>query len=410
MKITEVEPILLTVPSKWAYGTIPHSFTFVRVKTDSGLVGWGESYAGFYVPKVVPPLIEHFGQVVVGQNPMEINRLWQQMFVKAVRWGHVGTAITVLGAIEMALWDILGKALGVPVYQLLGGLAHDRMRCYASTSAPAYPFERTIEYARKLVEESGFTALKTSQGLLGQEPPVGIAPLVKLEREKIEALRKALGDEIDLMMDPAAPFSRAPWSGDVALQVVKALDDYNLLWVEQPVLQTNVDDYVRIRQQTRTPLAAGENGTTLHDFKPFFEKQALDIVQPDAAWCGGISECTKIVAAAEAHDMRVAPHCFSGAVGVAANYHVAFASRSSFIVELPTAANPLIGGLIEDTFRFDSGYLYPPTSPGLGVEVSEELIEQYPFVPQSGMSHARSPFPRPMVDGAPSHLDNAAGW
>ncbi len=399
MKIEKVEPILLTLPSKWAYGTLDHCFSFIRVTTDSGLVGYGETLLGYYTPDLVPTLVNHFRGVVEGQNPFEINRLWQDMHVKAVRWGHVGPAITVLGAIEIALWDILGKALQTPVYQLLGGLAHERMRCYGSAGGGlAYPIERSLDYFKKLTDQ-GFTAIKVGQGYFGQEPPTTISALVDLEREKIEAVRKALGDDIDLMMDPAAPFSRAPWSGDVALRVTQAIDPYHLLWMEQPVLQTNVDDYVRIRQICSTPLAAGENGTTLHDLKPFFEKRAIDVAQPDSIWCGGISECMKMVAAAEAHDMRVAPHCFSGAVGMAANYHVAFASRAIFIVEYPTASNPVMRNLLEQTFRFEDGYLYPPDTPGLGIEIPAELIEKYPLKAGSGRSHAKTPFPRPFPRG-----------
>ncbi len=398
MKITEVECILLTVPAKWAAGVRAQNFSLVRVKTDAGIVGWGETLAGYYVPEIVPALVAHYREVVLGRNPLEINRLWQEMFVKSVRWGHTGTAITVLGAIEMALWDILGRALGVPVSQLLGGAIHDRMRCYASTGAPAYPFQRTLDHAKELADQ-GFTALKTGQGLLGRPQPLAVAPFVEQERAKIAALRQALGADVDLMLDPATPFSRSPWPVDLALQIVKALDDFNLLWVEQPLLQTNVDDYVRLRQFVRTPLAAGENGTTLHDFKLFLEKRAIDVVQPDAAWCGGIGEMVRIIAAAEARDMRVAPHCFSSAVGLAANYHVAFATRSCFIVELPTSSNPMVRDLITSIFPYKNGYLSPSQAPGLGVEITDEMIARYPFVPGTGMSHARSPYPKPVPEG-----------
>lgn len=409
MRITNVETLLLTVPTRYTWGIRPHNFAIIRVMTDSGLVGLGETLLAYYVPELVPAQVNHFRDVVLGENPFEINRLWRKMFVKAMRWGYKGPAISVLGAIEIALWDILGKALEMPIYELLGGLAHDRLRCYASTGNPGFPLENTLARFRDLAD-AGFTALKTMHGYAGQPLPVGVASLVRQEREKVEAMRRALGDDVDLMMDPAMPFNRAPWSGDVALQVVKALDDYHLLWMEQPVPQTNVDDYVRIRRLTKTPLAAGENATTLHDLKPFFEKRAIDIVQPDSTWCGGIGECMKIVAAAEAHSMRVAPHCYSGAVGLAANYHVAFASRACFIVEFPTSPNPLINELTESLFKFRDGYLYPPAAPGLGIELNERLIEDYPFVAGSGLSHGRSPFPRPIPARWQSKSQDAISW
>ena len=145
MKITDVQTILLTVASKWLWGSRPRTFSFVRVSTDAGLTGLGETLLGFYVPELVSPLTEHFRNVIVGEDPRDIHRLWRKMFVKAMRWGHVGPPITVLGAIEVALWDILAKSLDVPVYQLLGGKAHQRLRCYASTGCPACsPLEKTL--------------------------------------------------------------------------------------------------------------------------------------------------------------------------------------------------------------------------------------------------------------------------
>jgi len=409
MKITDVETILLTVPSRWLWGSRPHTFSFIRVSTDAGLTGLGETLLGFYVPELVPPLVRHFRDVVVGEDPLEINRLWRKMFVKAMRWGHVGPPITVLGAIEIALWDILGKATGVPVYQLLGGKAHERLRCYASTGCPVWPLEKTLDHFSKLTQR-GYTALKTMHGYGSRPAPRALAALVRQERGKFAAIRKRLGDDVDLMLDPAAPFNRNPWSADTALQVIRGLEEFHLLWVEQPVLQTNVEDYVWIRRHTATPLAAGENGTTLHDFKPFFERHAIDICQPDTTWCGGIGECLRIVAAAEAHDMRVAPHCFSGAVGLAANHHVALASRSAFIVEFPTADNPIIGELLRPAFEFRDGWLCPTGAPGLGVELPDPVVRKYPFVPGSGLSHGNSPFPRPVPKGWGAPQGDVLSW
>lgn len=410
MKIIDVECILMTLPSKCVWGTRPHNFSFVRVTTDTEITGLGETLLGFYVPEMVPSMVKHFRDVVVGEDPWSIQRLWENMYVKALRWGHVGPAISVIGAIEIALWDILGKSLQIPVHQLLGGCVHDRLRCYASTGSPAWPMEKTLKRFEDLTSK-GFTALKTIHGYMGREEPVSVAGLVKQEINKFTALRNAFGNDIDFMIDPAAPFNRQPWSGDVALRVVKALDEFNLMWVEQPVRVDKINDYLNIRKHCTTPLAAGENATTLQDLKPFLETRALDIVQPDSIWCGGIGECVKMVAAAEAHDMRTAPHCFSGVVGLCANYHVAFASRSCFIVEFPVHETPVINRtLMESAFTFKDGYLYPAGGPGLGVELPEELIKEYPFVPGTGLSHARSPFPRPTPAGWQPHTDGRLSW
>ena len=399
MKITDVETILLTVPSKWEWGTRPSTHGFVRVKTDSGLTGLGEAYVAWYMPEVIPPMVQHFANVVIGRDPFEIHSRWREMFVKTMRWGHVGPSISALGAIDIALWDILGKSLGAPVYQLLGGLAHRRLRCYTSLGEPD-------EAAVAKLRAGGYTAVKIAHtGGMVQEGHLGLAALIKQETDKAAKIRQVLGDDIDLILDPALTFNRAPWSRDTALKVVQELEPYHLLWMEQPALQTNIEDYVWIRRHTSTPLAAGENGTTLHDYKPFFEKHAIDIVQPDASWCGGISECVKIHAAAEAHDMRTVTHSFSGAAGLAANYHVAFASRNCFMVRYPVREDPLAKGLVANAFTFKDGHIHPTGAPGLGVELPDELIEKYPFVPDSGIAHGRSPFPRPTPNWTPTKQD-----
>ncbi|MBH05392.1 MAG: hypothetical protein CMJ20_03640 [Phycisphaeraceae bacterium] len=402
MKIVNVEPILLTTYTKWQWGTRPCTYGFVRVTTDNGLVGFGETYVAWYAPEVIPPYVEHFGNVVVGEDPFQINRLWRMMHVKALRWSPLGVAVTVIGAIEMALWDILGKSLEVPVYQLLGGLAHNQIRCYTSLAGP------DMEAIKKLKDE-GYTAVKVAHtGQMTQEGHLSIAALVNQESTKAANIRQALGNDVDMILDPAIQFNRAPWSADMSLKVVQALEPYNLLWMEQPALPTNVDDYARIRALTSTPIAAGEMGTTLHDYKPFFEKRAIDIVQPDASWCGGISECAKIHAAAAAHDMRVAPHSFSGAVGLAANYHVAFSSRNCFMLKYPTQENTLARGLIGHAFKFKDGHVQPTGVPGLGINLNQELINKFPFVPNSGIAHSRAPFPRPTPNWTPKYQDTVS--
>ena len=342
--------------------------------------------------------------MVLGEDPFDIHALWRKMQVKALRWAPTGPSISALGGVEIALWDILGKALDAPVYQLLGGKAHDDLRCYTSIANANKP------QAERLVNE-GYSALKVAHvGEMLQERHISIPDLIAQERAKVEAMRDVLGDSVDLILDPGMPFNRKPWLADTALRVVRALDEYQLLWMEQPVLQTNVDDYVRIRQLTETPLAAGENETTLHGYKPFFEKRAIDIVQPDTTWCGGISEDMKIMAAADAYDMRTVTHSFSSAVGLAANYHVGFANRNCFMVRYPEKDNPFAKAMIGQAFEFDDGYIRPTGAPGLGIEIPDDLIEAYPFVPNSGISHARSPFPRPTdPKWVPSNRD-IASW
>ena len=207
MKITAVRPVLVTVPEPWEHGMRPSTYGFVRVETDAGIVGFGETYIAWYNPEVVPPLVEHFGNVVMGEDPLAINSLWRKMMVKSLRWGPMGPAISVLGAVEIALWDILGKVANLPIYQLLGGLAHDSIRCYTSIA------RADREAADKLLGQ-GYSALKVAHiGEMLQAPHITIPDLINQECAKVEAMREVLGDGVDLMLDPGMPFYRRPWSG-----------------------------------------------------------------------------------------------------------------------------------------------------------------------------------------------------
>jgi galactonate dehydratase len=327
------------------------NWLFVKVVTDEGIVGIGEC-SGW--PRVIRTAVEDLKGILVGEDPTHIEKLWQKMHIAMM--GHGLTGVVGAGAItgiDMALWDIKGKALNTPVWNLLGGKIRDRIRLYSHAN--------TAEVALSL-KERGFTAFKCG----------GVSNPVK----KVAELREAVGDEMDIMIDLHGP----PWltPGDAA-QVARALEPYNLLFVEDPIAPENVDGYKRIRDHANVPLAAGERMATIFGERELIERELVDVIQPDTGRAGGITQMKKIAAMAEAHHIMMAPH--SGSLGPVAEY--------AALHVLASIPNGLILERIEDDWDgraktviphpiAENGYLKVPDAPGLGVDIDEDFVAQWP--------------------------------
>jgi galactonate dehydratase len=370
----------------------PRSVSLISIATDGDVVGIGEAYAGYYVPELIPPIVDYYRPLLIGKDPFRIQAIFDELNRKSMRWGRIGLPISVLSGIECALWDLKGKALKVPVYQLLGGPAHDKLRIYASAGSSLWPMEKMVRRIHRFVGK-GYTAIKTGTGYFAREPPRTLSALVDCEREKVGIIRKEFGNNIDLMIDHHAGFNRHQWSANTAIQVIQALDEYYLLWFEEPCAPGNVEEYAEVRKAVRTPISGGENATTLQEFRRFFLHQALDIAQPDAAWVGGIGECLKVVKAAEAHGVPVALHSAGSSVSLAANLHVAFACSNCFMLEYSVLDNRLKNALLMEPIEAHNGHISPPQSPGLGVQVTDTLRRKYSFVPGTGVADPKSNYP-----------------
>jgi galactonate dehydratase len=340
----------------------------LKIETDEGIVGWGEPVIEGRA-RTVEAAVHELSDYLVGQDPARINDLWQVMYRAGFyRGGPI--LMSAIAGIDQALWDIKGKALGVPVYQLLGGLVRDRMKMYSWVGGDR-PSD-VIAGMRTLLE----TGIKTFK-LNGTEElaMLDTADAVDTAVARIAEIRAAFGNEIEFGIDfhgrVAAPMAKT---------LLRELEPYRPLFVEEPVLAEQAEYYPRLAESTSIPLAAGERMYSRFDFKHVFEKGGIAIVQPDLSHAGGITECMKIAAMAEAYDVGLAPHCPLGPVALAACLHVDFASYNAVLQEQSMGIHYNRGAELldyvknRDDFRMTGGYIAPLTLPGLGVDVDEERV------------------------------------
>jgi len=348
MKITKFESIF--VKPRWH---------FLKVYTDEGIVGYGEPIVEGKA-RTVAMAIKEMETYLIGQDPRRIEHLWQVLYRGSFyRGGPVLTSA--ISGIEQALWDIKGKWLGVPVYELLGGAVRDRIRVYAHVHGDT--IEEFVRNAKQRVAE-GFTALKTSF-----EGPVRLIDTLEyIEKceERIAAVREALPKNIDIAIDLHGRFSPA-----MAIKIAKVLEPYGIMFLEEPCLPENVDTMVTVARSTSIPIATGERLFTRWGFREVLEKQAAAVLQPDICHCGGILEAKKIAAMAEVYYAAVAPHNPLGPISLAAGLQVD-ACIPNFLCQEQVCLGE---GYIKEPFKLRDGYIELPTKPGLGIELDEEALE-----------------------------------
>ncbi len=275
----------------------PVGAVLVRVETDEGLVGLGSvgtgnAGAAYIVENCLQP-------VVLGANPFDVELLWEKMFRSSINYGRKGVAIEAISAVDIALWDLLGKALGQPVYNLLGGRTRDRIRVYASRLYARNDLEKLGREAAAFVAQ-GFTALKQRFGYGPADGAMGMRKNLEL----IRSVRNAVGPDIELAAD-----AYMGWDVPYAIRMIRTIEDagLNLHWVEEPVIPDDIDGYARIRRSVRTPISGGEHEFTRYGFRELIRREAVDILQPDVNRVGGITEARKIWAMAAAEGLRVIP-------------------------------------------------------------------------------------------------------
>ena len=361
MKITDIKTFLMQAGSPpnsgaWAanYDTINsgwRNWLFVKIYTDEGVTGVGEC-SGW--PRVIETAVQDLRGILIGEDPGNIERLWQKMVVAIM--GHGMTGVVGGGAmngIDMALWDIKGKALNTPVWNLLGGKVRDRVRIYAHAKTPEVALE---------LKAQGITAIKAG----GLDEPVRM----------LERLREAIGDDMDLAVDLHGP----PWlTASDAIVLGRRLEPLNLLFMEDAVPPEHLDSYARIRDAVAIPLAAGERSANIWGLRPLIERELVDVVQPDTGRCGGITQMKKIAAMAEAHGIMLAPH--SGSLGPIAEYaalHVMAAVPNALMLERVEIDWPGRNDVITPAPRQVDGFLAVPDAPGLGVDIVEAEVAKYP--------------------------------
>lgn len=343
----------------------------LKITTNEGLYGWGEpTLEG--KEKVVEAAIETLSEYLIGEDPLRITFLYEKLYRGGFyRGGPV--LLSAISGIEQALWDIKGKYLGVPVWQLIGGKCRDRIRMYAH----AVPFnddpsEEEIRYWIRKRKEDGFTALKTSM----VAPPIRhIDTYAKVQHivNLVGVMRESAGNEMDIALDFHGRISPA-----MAPILMKELEPFHPMFIEEPVLPENVDVMKKVSMQTTIPIASGERLVTTYGFRELIEKQAVQVVQPDLCHCGGILQGLKIAAMAENYYMSVAPHNPLGPIALAACLHLDSCISNFTAQEHPTheKKRDLGEGILREPFQVKNGYIKVPEKPGLGVDVDEYALKE----------------------------------
>ncbi len=354
MKITKITPYL--VQPRWV---------FLKVETDEGITGWGEPSLEGQANAVVGALKDMEGRIV-GADPTRIERLWQILY-RGMFYRGGPVTVSAISGVEQACWDILGKSLGVPVHTLLGGACRDRIRMYRGIGGESDA--ELIENAQKAVAQ-GFTAVKT--GPTAAVDMVDGADVIKAAVKRIEGLRAAVGDGVDIALDIHGRLSPA-----MSIQLIESLWDAKPFFVEEPVLPESIAGLVRVSRAVRTPIATGERLFTKWGFRDVIEQEAVAIVQPDLCHCGGIWEGRKIAAMAEARFIAIAPHNPLGPLCTAASLQLDACTPNFLIQETGSLGD---AGYLTEPFRVEADGCIPvPQKPGLGVEVDEEYIKAHPF-------------------------------
>lgn len=359
MKITNIT--VYKVKPRWI---------FVKVSTDEGIDGWGEMISGTKTETVVTGAYEIGNRFLVGQNPFEIERLFQEMHRSFFRGGPING--TIVSGFEMALWDIKGKALNVPVYELLGGAARDKIKVYSWIGGDR-PDDVVAQAQDRF--DRGFTAIKmnATEELHYIDSYKKVSEVV----ERVESIRNKFGDDLDIGVDFHGRVHKP-----MAKVLAKALEPYHPMFLEEVVLPENEEHFSEIANSVAVPLATGERLYTRWQFKNIFKQGAIDVIQPDVALCGGILETRKIAAMAEAYDIAVAPHAPYGPIALAATLQVDSCTPNVFIQEQSLGIHYNKGFDLLDfvknkeVFQYTDGYVNLPSKPGLGLEMDEDRVKE----------------------------------
>lgn len=390
MKITSIE--IFRIKADWTTVANRLSPVLIRVNTDEGISGLGEVGLAFGVG--ADGGVGYFKNIaegfLIGADPMKIEAIWETLFRKTF-WALAGGPIVYGGisAIDIACWDIKGKALKLPVYQLLGGKTNEKLRTYASqlqfgwsstNNIPAKTPEDYAEQARKAVAE-GYDAVKVNPLMFDEKGQRGSwnnykllpSERVRVVYNRIKAIREAVGADVDIILETHAMLSEA-----TAIQLGRALEDLNLMFYEESTVPLNPKVMKKVSENVKIPLATGERLYTRWGFRPFIEDQILAVIQPDPCLAGGISEIKKIADYANLYDVQVQAHVCGGPVSTAAALHVEAVIPNFIIHEhVAFATDPVMTSIVEQELQPRNGYFEIPEAPGLGISLNDKVVNKY---------------------------------
>lgn len=366
MKVTDIKPFVVD-----CFRT---NWVFVKVYTDEGIEGVGEATLE-YKEKALLGALEHIKEYLVGKDPRDIEKHWHTVYRDAY-WRGGAVLMSALSAVETALWDILGKSLGVPVYTLLGGKYHDRVRIYVNGWFSGAKTPDEFAAKAKQAVSRGVTAMKWD--------PFGKNYLDISSKELsraidcVGAVRDAVGRDIDLLIEGHGRFNIP-----TAVNIARELEQFNPMFFEEPVPPDNLDALLEVKNRANIPISAGERLYTRWDYKPLFDKAAADYIQPDISHAGGIMELKKIAAEAECRYIPFAPHNPSGPVANAATLQLAACCPNFCILEIMYSDVEWRSDVTNEALSYSDGYMEIPDKPGLGIEINEAECEKHPYMPHT---------------------------
>ena len=387
MKITNCTTYVVGNPSPYHGG--PY-FVFVKLTTDNNISGFGEVYGMPFGPHKVTQLIDDtVERYVIDENPFNIEKIWRVIYSSAYTQHPDLSICGVISGIEIACWDIIGKSLGQPIYNLLGGQVHEKLRSYTymypeetnthgdhlsisdAFSNPDIAPQRAMRYV-----DQGFTAIKLDSIMpMSAFDPRNLSLSTMDNAEKvIKNIREAVGNKCDILIG-----THGQMTTSTAIRLAKRLEQFDPLWLEEPVPPENKKEMGRVAHSTTIPIATGERLATKYEFAELLGHQAAAIIQPALGRVGGILEAKKIAGMAEAHYVQIAPHLYCGPIEAAANIQIATCSPNFLIQESIETFNGFYSEIIKTPINWDNGYIIPSKEPGLGVELDEDVAKNNPY-------------------------------
>jgi D-galactarolactone cycloisomerase len=373
VKIVDIKAYVLEAPlaEPFAYSQAWYErrgAMLVEIVGEDGASGWGEAFGP---PRLTAPIVEYYKPLLLDGDALATELHWQTLYNRLRDHGQKGLAIEALSAVDIALWDLKGQHLGLPVHQLLGGPLRRRVEAYATgfyRKRQGDPLVYLLDEARRRAEQ-GFSAIKLKLGF-------GIAEDVRLCR----AVRRALGDGIAIMVD-----ANHAYDATAAIRLGRQIEELDIAWFEEPVPPEDLAGYKEVKSALRIPIAGGEAEFTRWGFRPVLAERAVDILQPDVCAAGGISECKKIADMANAFGVRVNPHVWGTGVALAASLHLLAAlpdnppglSPIPPLLEFDQSEHPIRMAVLEEPIRQSSGWVEVPSGPGLGVEIDRAALERF---------------------------------
>ena len=372
MKIKNVHAYPLEYPEPHYKGMIRY-ITLARVEAEDGTVGWGEGISQFAESSLATKTIieQGYAPLLVGQNALDVENLWHKMLERSWWYGPEGIAAFGVSAVDVALWDLKGKLLERPVANLLGGRLHDRVIAMASIIFDMEDFDWTLDEFRWMMD-NGYNVVKAGWGM---RPEVVFGMDRRQDIEIVRRVRETIGDEPELIVDTPGVWNI--WDVPTAIQRFRDLEPYNLRWIEQPLLPSDLEGHARLRAAVATAVGTGEDEWNVESYRRLIQSDGVDVIQMDPGRCHGITGCRHVIKMIEAENLQWSAHTWSSAINTAASVHLLANSTHGSAMDFKPHESPMQHELVSDPWVQESGYLDVREKPGLGIDIREDIVEKY---------------------------------